>query len=432
MQSKGAKKNLKLVNEPTTRKYAKESKNALNLNYYVMARMKPDAGEDEHLKAKIIECRIKKGVDPQGELTKDSYEYYLHFCSMDRRMDRWIPSELIKTTNDYIEDERKKKEDKDGVGGDHDGSSDEHEGLDQNSRIAHEEATKLKTIFKVKFGRYYSETWYYSPYPDEYHDIDCIYYCEFCLSFYVSENELKRHIKTCKLVHPPGNQIYIDPVNKLSVWEIDASRNFTYCENLSFLSKLFLDHKLLLYSMDMFLYFCLCEYDEYGHHLVGYFSKNKYFTDGCNLSCILTLPFYQRKGFGKMLITLSYELSQIENKIGSPERPLSDLGKQSYIAWWCQRIVEYIRVKKKEKQTFTLKQMSEETYITIKDIQDALERFNLIKKHHNQVYLCTDDKVLDEVYKQCGRPSTKIIRENLHWVPYSGRDPASISGLPPS
>lgn len=420
MQSKGAKRSLKLVNEPQGRKYSKESKGALNLNYFVFATMRPEDSEDEQIKAKIIDCRLKKGVDPNAERNKDSYEYYLHFCSFDRRMDRWIPSEQIKESQEYIDDERKKKDDKKEHGAED--SDDEHEGLDHNSRLMHEEATRLKTIFKVKFGKYYSETWYYSPYPEEYHDIDCIYYCEFCLSFYVTETELKRHIKKCNLVHPPGNMIYHDKEKKLTVWEIDASRNFAYCENLSFLAKLFLDHKLLLHPMDLFLYFCLCEYDEYGHHLVGYFSKNKYFTDSCNLSCILTLPFYQRKGYGKFLITLSYELSLIEKKIGTPERPLSDLGRQSYMAWWTQRIIEYIRERKKDRRPFTLTKMSEETGIKLLDIQDALDKVNMIKKHQNQIYICTEDSVMDGIYKSMGYPSIKVIPENLHWVPYMQRE----------
>jgi len=36
------------------------------------------------------------------------------------------------------------------------------------------------------------------------------------------------------------------------------------------------------------------------------------------VACILTLPPYQRKGYGKLLIAFSYELSKIEGVTGSP------------------------------------------------------------------------------------------------------------------
>jgi histone acetyltransferase MYST1 len=48
---------------------------------------------------------------------------------------------------------------------------------------------------------------------------------------------------------------------------------------------------------------------------VGYFSKEKNSEEGYNLACILTLPCYQKKGYGKFLIAFSYELSKLEGKV---------------------------------------------------------------------------------------------------------------------
>ena len=116
------------------------------------------------------------------------------------------------------------------------------------------------------------------------------------------------------------------------------------------------------------------------------------------------------------MITLSYELSLIEGKVGTPERPLSDLGKQSYLSWWTQRIIVYL--KNEAGDRFSIDDMSKATGIMTDDIMMALKNSKLTKSHRGEEFLCTDPKVLDNVYKQCGRPSEPIHKELLHWYPF--------------
>lgn len=273
-------------------------------------------------------------------------------------------------------------------------------------------------IKKLEMGKYEMETWYASPYPEEYSRLPKIYVCEYCLKYMKTSVITRRHAAKCVWRHPPGDEIYRK--GNISIFEVDGKKNKIYCQNLCLLAKLFLDHKTLYYDVEPFLFYIMTEVDHHGCHMVGYFSKEKQSFLNYNVSCILTMPAYMRKGYGKMLIDFSYLLSRMEGKVGSPERPLSDLGLISYRSYWKDVLLNYLNNCKERE--ICIKDLSMETAINANDIVSTLQALGMLKYWKGKHLILKKQDFIDEHMK---RKSLKKLDQNqvidpscLKWTPH--------------
>ncbi|KAG0253810.1 K(lysine) acetyltransferase [Mortierella polycephala] len=210
-----------------------------------------------------------------------------------------------------------------------------HHGHDHDD----EEVPRVRNVEWILYAGFDIATWYYSPFPEEYQDCQRLFICEYCLKYIRQVESFMNHTKNCKRKKPPGTVVYSKGVNK--IYKVDGKTNKLYCQNLSLLAKLFLDNKTLYFDVYGFHFFVLTETraGDRADVPVGFFSKEIVSYDGYNLACILILPPFQRKSYGKLLIEFSYELTKIEGKVGSPEKPLSDLGKLGYVSYWVTAIL---------------------------------------------------------------------------------------------
>lgn len=182
------------------------------------------------------------------------------------------------------------------------------------------------------------------------------------------------------------------------------------------MAKLFLDHKTLYYDVVPFVFYVLTEVDKVGCHVVGYFSKEKDSSENNNLACILTLPPHQRKGYGKFLISFSYQLTKIEGVCGSPEKPLSDLGKLSYRSYWSWIILNIL---KDSTTMLSIKDISRMTSFTHTDITDTLSSLNMVKYWKGQHIICVTKKAIEEHLKaiENKKPIIEVDPDYLIWEP---------------
>ncbi|KTG33999.1 hypothetical protein cypCar_00013434 [Cyprinus carpio] len=277
----------------------------------------------------------------------------------------------------------------------------------------------------IEFGKYEIQTWYSSPYPQEYSRLPKPYLCEYLSALHegVSQHSYQ-HMAKVQLVSPrlPNEILRTQYVNQrlkniFSTLQVDGNVSTIYCQNLCLLAKLFLDHKTLYYDVEPFLFYVLTQNDSKGCHLVGYFSKEKHCQQKYNVSCIMILPQYQRKGYGRFLIDFSYLLSKREGQPGSPEKPLSDLGRLSYMAYWRSVVLECLH-EIRDRQ-LTIRKLSKFTGICPQDITATLLNLNMLEQRGDRVIILRREKLVDS---HMARLKTKprlleVDPDCLRWTP---------------
>ncbi|KAL9005021.1 MAG: hypothetical protein Q9188_002170 [Gyalolechia gomerana] len=237
----------------------------------------------------------------------------------------------------------------------------------------------------VVLGDILFKTWYPSYYPEELigRDVNRLYVCQWCFKYCRDLVPFLAHRKLCceRTEPPPGQLIYTK--DDYAVYEVDGEEHQLFCQNLSLFAKLFLDNKSVFFDVAAFNYYLLVHNAPNGPSLspepqiIGFFSKEKMSWDNNNLACILVFPPWQRKGLGKIMMGISYELSRLGGHIGGPEKPLSELGRIGYLKFWQARIANSI-LGLKVKTTLSVEDIAEACWMLAEDVVSTLKEMDVL------------------------------------------------------
>lgn len=308
-------------------------------------------------KKKQCKARILKMKD-EGRLA------YIHFSDLDKRFDDWFD---VSQFSVYIPNPEDDERNKITVT-----TRKSQNKLNLESEEIHRQVTKFRNIDSITLGNNSIRAWYFSPYPDPYHDMSHLYICEKCFQYFSTKEELDDHINRTKEKTPLGREVYRE--GNLSIFELFGTKQKISCQNLCLLGKLFLDHKELFYDVEFFSFYVLCETDENEAHIAAYYSRELDSEFDNVLSCIVCLPPYQQKGYGRFLMSAAYEMARRNRKPGGPERPLSDMGELAFKSYWKDVIVETLELNHE-----LIKNVEDLSYATGIAKNDVIEAIKMLK-----------------------------------------------------
>lgn len=190
--------------------------------------------------------------------------------------------------------------------------------------------------------------------------------CPFSLRVYTTAEQMRYETRTYRRgrLRPPGTEIFRDAQRGYSLFEVNGSVHVTYGRHLFTLGKSFLENKLAGHDVHNYYFYVMCLHHRYfpeyvddpdAMYFAGYFTWEKQVAD-CNLACIVALPCFTGggsgsgpgaggpvpKGIGQFMIAASYELAYRRRQVGSPEKPLSDLGAAAYNKYWRGCLTEWM------------------------------------------------------------------------------------------
>ena len=279
------------------------------------------------------------------------------------------------------------------------------------------EVGSIRNIDVVEFRDYSIRAWYMSPYPEEYVVNRKIYVCDTCLKYFSSRSRLVQHMsKRHKNFYPPGFEIYRDIVqnDEVSFFEVDGAVDTMFCQCLCLLGKLFLEDKCVFFDVGRFMFYVLAIFKDEEFQIVGFYSMDKMYSENI-LACIATLPQYQNRGFGKMLISLAYAISKRKKKKGGPEAPLSDLGQIAFKSYWRDAILSFLHNYGSENSD--CEQISQFTYILPADVNDILKELDLVIRFQKGKPPKIDIPQAELLYEKYKNQMAHFKEESLIWLP---------------
>lgn len=107
--------------------------------------------------------------------------------------------------------------------------------------------------------------------------------------------------------------------------------------------------------------------------------------------------------------------------MGSPEKPLSDLGAVSYRSFWASTLLCILRTF--PQKHLSIMDLSKLTSIITDDVIATLQHLNLLRNINGNYMIWAPPSVIDELMEKYPVKGLQVDPEKLHWTPLYVTDP---------